>query len=104
MLDTANGVNHAAHGLKGQIERLDTLHHALVWKVLMILLGSLFLLLGGGIWLLWQYKGEIERNYVEAELLRAYNHADVMLCDGRLCAKIDKRGKKYGEYQLVKPR
>jgi hypothetical protein len=53
-------------------------------------------LLGGAIWLSMYYTvyyaGIIRDNQISADLLKAYNQADVMLCDGRLCAKI---GKKY---------
>lgn len=56
---------------------------------------------------LWHYRGVINDNQLQAELLQAYNRADVTLCDGRLCANVDKDAKKYGEkdqYQPVKPR
>lgn len=52
----------------------------------------------------WYFKGEIERNQIEVHMLHAYNQADVSLCDGQLCVRIDKKGKHYGDYVLVAPR
>jgi hypothetical protein len=36
--------------------------------------------------------GVIRDNQISADLLKVYNQADVVPCDGRLCAKV---GKKY---------
>lgn len=50
---------------------------------------------------------EVARHRIEAALLRAYNQADVTLCDGRLCANVDERGGRHGDrgqYRLVEPR
>ncbi|RXD62645.1 relaxation protein, partial [Xanthomonas perforans] len=72
-----------------------------------VVLGGLLLLLGGGGWLLTQYRQEIRDNRLRAELLRAYNGADVMLCGDRLCANVDTKGAAYGDrrqYRPVKPR
>jgi hypothetical protein len=52
-------------------------------------------------------RDELRRNAIETTLLRAYNQADVTLCDGRLCANIDKAGQRFGDqkqYRPVKPR
>jgi type II secretory pathway component PulL len=40
-----------------------------------------------------QARREAERYRIEADLLRAYNAADVTLCGGRLCARIDAAGR-----------
>ncbi|KAB8189294.1 hypothetical protein [Marilutibacter maris] len=55
---------------------------------------------------LWYLQREISRNQVELELLRAYNRADVVLCqDGRLCARLEQDGTGGdGEYRVVAPR
>jgi antitoxin (DNA-binding transcriptional repressor) of toxin-antitoxin stability system len=54
------------------------------------------------------YASVIRDNQLSAELLRAYNGADVTLCDhGRLCANVDIRARRYGErgqYLPVAPR
>lgn len=68
-----------------------------------LIIGCLLAL--GGTWL-WvkHYRDEVARLQPEADFLHALNRADVKVCDGQLCAKFEKRSKKYGEYQLVKPR
>ncbi len=52
----------------------------------------------------WYFKGEIEQNQLQANLLRAYNQADVNLCGGQLCVRVDKANKHFGDYVLVAPR
>ena len=50
---------------------------------------------------------EVERNQIAADLLRAYDQADVTLCGHRLCANVDDRGARQGadnQYRLVKSR
>lgn len=97
----------AALKLGGQIERLQRLHRLLLWKTVAAVAVCLALLLAGGAWLSLHYTGVIEQNRLSAELLQAYNRADVTLCDGRLCANVETRGKRYGErgqYAPVAPR
>ena len=93
-----------SQALATQLQRMERLHKQLVWKVAGITLGSLMLLLAGGAWLSKHYYDEIRKNQVSADLLKAYNQADVTLCDGRLCAKVDKRGKRQGEYVPIESR
>lgn len=93
--------------LAGQLKRMEALHKHLMWKVTGAVFGSVALLLLGGGWLLWQYRADIDHSRISAELLRAYNQADVTLCDGRLCANVDDKGKAYGDrkqYRPVQPR
>ena len=95
----------ASKSLMTQLQRAEALHKHLIWKVAGLTLGSLILLLVGGGWLSWHYYQEIDNNRVTADLLRAYNQADVMLCDGRLCAKVGKKDKqRFGEYFPVESR
>ena len=54
-------------------------------------------LVGGAVWLSTHYMRVIERNRLSADLLKAYNRADVTLCDGSLCARVDTKGKRWGE-------
>jgi hypothetical protein len=82
----------ATQVLADEFGRVETLHRHLIWKVSGVVLGALALVLGGAIWLSMYYIGVIRDNQVSAELLKAYNAADVALCEGRLCARI---GKKY---------
>ena len=97
-------IQKAAHALTAQFQRAEVLHKQLIWKVAGITLGSLVLLLTGGGWLSKHYYDEIRRNQVSADLLKAYNRADVTLCDGRLCARIGKKNNRYGEYVPVESR
>lgn len=94
----------ASRSLATQLQRSEVLHRHLVWKVAGTVLGSLLLLLVGGIWLSKHYYTEIRQNQISAELLKAYNQADVQLCEGRLCAKVDSADKRFGEYRPVKAR
>ncbi|WP_148649619.1 relaxation protein [Lysobacter antibioticus] len=92
-----------SQGLTGQIKRLEWLHTRLVWKVVVAAFGSVLLLLAGGGWLSWRYRADIDENRVKAELMRAYNRADVSLCEGRLCANIDMKAKAYGDDKRYRP-
>ena len=91
-----------------QMERSQALHRALLWKVAGITGGSVVVLLTGAIWLASHYAAVIERNQISADLLRAYNAADVVLCaDGKLCANVTMRGQKQGArgaYLPINPR
>lgn len=93
-----------SQALAVQLQRMERLHKQLVWKVIGITLGSLTLLLAGGVWLSKHYYEEIRENQISADLLKAYNQADVKMCDGRLCARVGKKDKRYGEYVLVESR
>lgn len=101
-------IESAALRLSGQIGRLERLHRLLLWKTVGAMAACLVLLLGGGAWLSMHYTDVIRNNQISAELLRAYNTADVTLCErGRLCANIDASAGRYGErgqYAPVAPR
>jgi predicted component of type VI protein secretion system len=96
-----------AQALSAQITAMQALHRHLIWKVGGITLGSLVLVLVGGGWLSKHYYDEIRRNQLSAELLKAYNAADVTLCGGKLCANVDAKGDKFGnegQYRSVRDR
>ena len=107
-LDAAGqGVDKASQALVGQISHLQRLHRQLIWKTMGAVVLALALLLSGGVWLSLHYTQVIRDNHLSAELLKAYNNADVTLCGGNLCANVDIRGARYGEhrqYLPVKPR
>lgn len=91
-------VERAAHALAGQIGQLQNLHRRLVWKTLAAAWGSLALVLGGGAWLSLHYTQVIRDNRLSADLMKAYNNADVVLCgNGELCANVDGKRARYGE-------
>lgn len=93
-----------SQALAVQLQRMERLHKQLVWKVIGITLGSLLVLLASGALLSKHYYGEIRKHQISADLLKAYNQADVKVCDGRLCARVEKKNKRYGEYVIVKSR
>jgi hypothetical protein len=101
-------VEKAARTLAGQLGHLQRLHRQLIWKTVGAAVLALALLLASGVWLSMHYARVIRDNQIAAELLKAYNAADVTLCgSGTLCANVDTRGARHGEhrqYLPVKPR
>ena len=91
-----------------QMVRSESVHRAMMWKIIGVAGGCIALLLVAAIWLSSHYLSVIEDNKVSADLLRAYNTSDVMLCnDGKLCANVNPKGQRFGDhgqYVLVNPR
>lgn len=105
--DAGGLLQNGSQALAAQLRQMQALHRQMIWKVLAVIAGSLLLLLTGGGWLLWQYRADIRDNQIAADLLRAYDRADVQLCAGRLCANMDTEGKTYGDkgqYRVVRSR
>jgi len=96
-------VQHASQALMAQIHAARTLYRHLMWKVVGVCLASLALIVLGGGWLSRHYYDEIRRYQLSAQLLKAYDAADVTLCDGRLCANIDPKGEAFGEDDQYRP-
>jgi len=77
------------------------------WQFVGITAVVVILMVGGAIGLSSHYLGVIKENKLSAEMLKAINRADVTLCDGNLCAQVDKKAKRWGEkgeYLPVRPR
>ncbi|HEX7801721.1 MAG TPA: relaxation protein [Pseudoxanthomonas sp.] len=102
--EAGGSLQSGSQALAAQLRRMERLHKQMVWKVVGITLGSLILLLTGGIWLSKHYYDEIRENQISVDLLKAYNQADVKVCDGRLCARVEKKNKRYGDYIIVESR
>ncbi len=108
--DAGTKVSEGSHALAQQIQRMERLHKHLVWKTAGVAIGSMLLLLVGGIWLSTHYYGIIRENQISADLLKAYNRADVTLCGkdlDQLCANIDRESASYAakkQYVPIKPR
>jgi hypothetical protein len=108
--DAGAKVGEGSGALAQQLQRMERLHKHLVWKTAAVAIGSMVLVLVGGIWLSAHYYGIIRENQVSADLLKAYNSADVALCgknNDQLCANIDRESAAYGaegKYVPVKPR
>lgn len=101
--DSANRITGITHGMAQSQERMAAVVGKLRWLTSSVIAAMLLVILAGG-GLLWHYHGVIADNQVEANLMRAYNQADVRLCDRRLCVRVDQVDKRYGEYVPVKPR
>ena len=98
-----NEIEAAVRGLAGEVARLQRWHRLLLWKAIGAVSCCLLLLLAGGAWLSLHYTQVIRHNQLSAELLQAYNRADVTLCEGRLCAHVEANGKRYGEHGRYAP-
>lgn len=97
----------ASQVLSARIMALQALHRHLIWKIAGVALGSLVLVLLGGSWISKHYYDEIRRNQLSAELLKAYDAADVTLCGGKLCVNVDAKSEKFGDagqYRIVRDR
>jgi hypothetical protein len=79
-----------------------------VWRGTTALLAGSALAIGASSYWALKSRDEIERSQVEAALLRAYNQADVTLCEGgRLCANVEDDSRRHGDrrqYRAVKSR
>lgn len=102
--DTVQRLQKTVGVLTTQLERAEKASQRNVWKGTVVTWATLVVLLAGGGYLLTGYRAEINRSQITADLLRAYNQADVTLCDGRLCAKVEWKDKRFGEYVPVKRR
>jgi len=96
-------VSGSAHALAERIRRLEQLHRYLLWKTFGAVALCLVLLVAGGAWLSLHYRKVIEQNQLSAQLLKAYNDADVNLCDGQLCARVDLKAPRFGDHRQYLP-
>ncbi len=97
----------SASALALQIKKMEQVHQMLIWKVVGVVAISLVLLLVGGAWLSMHYYNVIRNDQVSAEMVKAYNAADVVMCGSQLCANIDPKGQHYGskgEYVPIRSR
>jgi len=67
-------------------------------------LAMLVLVTAVGAYLGWHYRQIIAQHQIQADLLQAYDRADVRLCGKALCARVDRTDKRYGDYLPIKPR
>lgn len=114
---TVDGVQQAMQEAGQQLSRssdqsrlaagqLDRVSRAL-WLSTACSIVLLMVAAGAGAWLSSHYYDEIRRNQISADLLRAYDAADVTLCDGALCANVDVSARGVGseqQYRPVRPR
>lgn len=84
----------AAYALQRQ-QRLWT------WTAPIALIAGSLLAVGAAAYAVADARSQVQRHRIEAELLRAYNRADVTLCGDRLCANVDPRARGVGRYRPV---
>lgn len=89
--------------LTKQLAQLESFSRRLVWKVAAVVIAALLVAVIGGATAVSYYRDQIKQSQISAELLHAYNQADVTLCDGQLCANVDKGAQKYGEHGQYQP-
>ena len=92
-----------SRALAGQITQLDTFYTRLMWKTSAAVIGSLALLLAGGMWLAAHYTTIIRENRLSADLVQLYNRADLTRCGDRLCANVDTQSPPMGDRQQYRP-
>lgn len=103
LLENDNRIAAASHEFSKAAGRLDGLQRRLLLSAGLTAL-AIALVVAGTAAVLWQMKEEIRRNQIRVELLRAYNQADVKLCENRLCVRIDSKAQRHGDYVPVAPR
>lgn len=99
--DAARNLSEAAQTMQAEREAMHRTMRR--WQVLGLgglLIGSL-LTVAMSAYAVWSSRKEVARLKVESETLQVVNRSDVMICGERLCARIDKKGKQYGEYVPV---
>ncbi|HIE5097084.1 relaxation protein [uncultured Stenotrophomonas sp.] len=109
LAQSATRLADSAQTLAGSIDQQRRVARSVAWKSVASAVAAVSLVLGGGAWLGTRYRADLERDRIQAELMRAYNQADVVLCGKpqRLCANVDSKGPAYGEgrrYRPVRPR
>ncbi|NYZ62863.1 hypothetical protein [Luteimonas deserti] len=77
----------ASDALAAQAQRSDRVHRGALWKSTGVAGVALLAILIAGASSARYYAGEVQRQRISAELLRAYNAADVQLCGERLCVR-----------------
>jgi hypothetical protein len=97
----------AARTLESERQALSRERRTWLWLGSGALLVASMLAMVSAFYAVVTSRKEVERNQIAADLLRAYDQADVTLCGHRLCANVDDRGARQGadnQYRLVKPR
>ena len=105
---SATEIAEGTRALSQQIVQLKRPVRHVMWKLCGVVIFALALLLVSSIWLSTHYVQVIRENQLSAELLKAYNGADVSLCgEDQLCANVDVKGARTGDhkqYFAVRPR
>jgi hypothetical protein len=103
VLDQVNRINGVMYTLDQAQQRMASTARKLALLVASVI-ATMLLVVVAGSGLLWHYKTVIAQNQISAELMQAFNQADVRFCGDRLCARVDKSDKRFGDYVPLKPR
>lgn len=101
--ESVNRVNGITDSMTHSRDAFAAVVSKLRWLVISVIV-AMALVVAAGSGLLWHYHNVIADNQREAEFVQGINRADVRMCDGRLCARVEQADKGYGDYVLVKPR
>lgn len=77
----------ASEALAAQVQRARHVHRGVLWTSTGVAGIALLAILIAGMTSTRYYAGEIQRQRISADLLKAYNAADVRLCGERLCVR-----------------
>lgn len=105
--DTERTALSATHELLQARDALQRERRIWIWSASTALVVGAALSVAAALYAVAASRSELARHEMEGALLRAYNQADVTLCDGRLCANVELDGERHGDlqqYRLVKPR
>ena len=95
----------AAGSLQRELQRLGAAQQSLVWKSgLALLLGAL-LAAAGSSYLVWKNNRTLEQTEFPTALADAMRTGALSSCDGSLCARVEKKPKRFGkqgEYVEIK--
>ena len=101
--DSGQLLQTGAEVVAAQVRRTEKLSRTVAWKALGSVIAAVAILLAGSLFLASHYRKQIRDNQIRADLLRAYNQADVTLCGERLCANVDVTAKGSGPQQQYRP-
>lgn len=96
-------LQNGAEAVAAQVRRTEKLNRNVAWKALGSVIAAVAIVLAGSLYLGSHYRKQIRDNQISAELLRAYNRADVTLCGESLCANVDVAAKGSGPQQQYRP-
>lgn len=99
----AKSASAAARGLEAEVQALRRERRTWAWMGGGAMLLGGFLAVGASLFAVTEGRRQLAQQRVEAELLRAYNRADVTLCDGVLCANVDDAGPRRGDRKQYRP-
>ncbi|MGF6148847.1 Uncharacterised protein [Kingella potus] len=95
----SNSLQHQTRMFQMQFEENQRKNQQTVFRAWLAVSISLGLLLIGGLWMIFHYKGIIEQSKRHADYVQAINTADIVQCGDSLCARVGKQ--KAGKYNVI---